>query len=99
MTHADEETCGYVVEMNRTRISGESVAQEERATCSSNKDSPEVRVRVVRLVLELQSERESQRAAIGSDAAKIDSTSETVRTWVRQVGCELGLEVVPVYPP
>ena len=90
MTHCEEETCRYVIEMNRTRIFGESVAQEERATCTSNKDHPEVRVRAVRLVFELQSERESQRAALSSIAAKIRSTSETLRTWVRQVECELG---------
>ena len=51
---------------------------------SSNKYSPEVRERGVRMVLEHQSEHESQWAAIGSIAAKIGCTSETLRKWVRQ---------------
>ena len=51
---------------------------------SSNKYSPEVRDRAVRMVLEHQSEHESQWAAIGSIAAKIGCTSETLRKWVRQ---------------
>ena len=51
---------------------------------SSNKYSPEVRERAVRMVLEHQSEHESQWAAIGSNAAKIGCTSETLRKWVRQ---------------
>ena len=51
---------------------------------SSNKYSPEVRDRAVRMVLEHQSDHESQWAAIGSIAAKIGCTSETLRKWVRQ---------------
>ena len=51
---------------------------------SSNKYSAEVRERAVRMVLEHQSEDESQWAAIGSIAAKIGCTSETLRKWVRQ---------------
>jgi transposase len=44
----------------------------------------EVRERAVRLVLEQQGEHESQWAAIGSIAAKMGCTAETLRKWVRQ---------------
>ncbi len=46
--------------------------------------SPEVRERSVRMVLEHQGEHDSQWAAIGSIAAKIGCTAETLRKWVRQ---------------
>ena len=50
----------------------------------SNKYSPEVRERAVRMVLEHQSGHDSQWAAIESIAEKIGCTSETLRKWVRQ---------------
>ena len=46
--------------------------------------SPEVRERAVRLVFEPETEYESQWAAIGSIAANIGCTAETLRKWVRQ---------------
>ena len=43
------------------------------------------------MVLEHQSEYESQWAAIGSIAAKIGCTAETLRTWVRRAERDHGL--------
>ena len=53
--------------------------------------SPEVRERAVRLVFEHQEEYESQWAAMGSIAAKIGCTAETLRKWVRQAERDQGL--------
>ncbi len=51
---------------------------------TSNRVSPEVRERAVRMVQEHGSDHASQWAAIGSIAAKIGCTTETLRQWVRQ---------------
>ena len=53
--------------------------------------SPEVRERAVRMVFEHQGEHESQWAAIGSIAAKIGCTPETLRKWVRRAEVDQGL--------
>lgn len=62
---------------------------------TTNRFSPEVRERAVRMVLEHQSEHASQWAAMGSIAAKIGCTPETLRGWVRQAERDQGLRRGP----
>jgi transposase len=57
---------------------------------SSVRYAPEVRARAVRMVLEHGGDHASQWAAIGSIAAKIGCTGETLRKWVRQAERDQG---------
>lgn len=57
---------------------------------TSNRFSPEVRQRSVRMVLDHGGDHASQWAAIGSIAAKIGCTAETLRKWVRQAERDAG---------
>jgi transposase-like protein len=50
----------------------------------ASKFSPEIRERLVKMVLEHQSEYESQWAAMMSVSAKVGCTAEMLRGWVRQ---------------
>ena len=57
---------------------------------TSNKFSPEVRTRAVRMVQEHQGDHGSQWATIASISAKIGCTGETLRSWVRQAERDSG---------
>ncbi|XEY15804.1 IS3 family transposase [Azospirillum sp. HJ39] len=57
---------------------------------ASPKYAPEVRERAVRMVFEHEGDHASQWAAIGSIAAKIGCTAETLRGWVRQAERDQG---------
>ncbi len=62
---------------------------------TSNKFSPEVRDRAVRLLLEHKGEYPSEWAAMVSIAAKIGCTGETLRHWVRRAERDQGLRPGP----
>ncbi len=51
---------------------------------TSDRYSPEMRARAVRMVLEHQSSYETQSAAVAAIAPKIGCIPETLRVWVRQ---------------
>ena len=61
----------------------------------SNKFSPEVRERAVRMAQEQRGEYPSLWAAIESIAPKIGCTSETLRRWVRQAERDRGMRSGP----
>ena len=50
---------------------------------TSNKFSPEVRERAIRLVLDREREHPSRWAAISSNASKIGCTAQTLNEWVK----------------
>ena len=57
---------------------------------TTNKYSPEVKERAVRLVFEHQGDYASQWAAMSSIAQKFGCTTETLRKWVRQAERDAG---------
>ena len=59
----------------------------------SNRYSPEVRERAVRMVLENEKEYDSRWATIVSIATKIGCTPETLRTWIMRTEVDAGRRV------
>jgi len=65
-------------------IAGDPESCEDGVMKTTNRCSPEVRERAIRLVFEHRSEYESQWAATGSVAEKVRCTPETLRKWLRR---------------
>ena len=61
------------------------------ASKTTNRFSPEVRTRAVRLVLEHEQDHPSRWAAISSVAAKIGCTAQSLNEWVKKAEVNSGV--------
>jgi transposase-like protein len=61
------------------------------ASKTTNRFSPEVRARAVRLVLEHEQDHPSRWAAISSVAAKIGCTAQSLNEWVKKAEVNSGV--------
>ena len=71
-------------------------------TKTTNKFSPEVSARAVRLIFDHEAEHPSRRAAISSIAAKIGCSAHTLHEWVKKAENDTGrrlLEPIGNIPP
>ena len=57
---------------------------------TTNKFSPEVRARAVRMVAEHEAEHPSRRATVSSIAAKIGCSAHTLNEWVKKAEVDAG---------